>query len=75
MISDRRVTAALNYGLKSVRNPKHADMFPLNVPHRDNLRPRIEPYKEYDCKTSRFYNSSIPTITRLLNLHSLPNTE
>ena len=66
-LSDRRETAALNFGKKSARNPKHADMLPVNAPLRDNLRPRIEPYKEYTCKTSRFYFSSLPTITRLLN--------
>lgn len=70
-LSDRRVTAALNFGKKCVRNLKHADMFPLNAPLRDNLRPRAEPYKEYTCNTSRFYNSSLLTICRLLNQDSL----
>ena len=70
-LSDRRINAALNFGKKCVRNPKHADMFPLNVPPRENLRPRIEPYREYACNTSRFYNSSLPTICRMLNSDSL----
>ena len=50
-------------------------MFPTNEPLRDNLRPRTEPYKEYTCKTSRFYFSSLPTITRLLNIDSLSDVK
>ena len=66
-LSDRRKAAALNFGRKSANNPKHTDMFPLNVAARENLRPRNETYKEYNCKKGRFYDSSLPTICRMLN--------
>ena len=66
-LSVRRETAALTFGRKCVSNPKHADMFPLNVCVRENMRDRDELYKEYQCNTSRFYDSSLPTICRLLN--------
>ena len=65
-LSDRRLAAALKFGEKCTKNPKHSDMFPPNPPGRD-LRTQRVSYKEYFCRTDRLYNSSIPTITRLLN--------
>ena len=65
-LSDRRLAAAVKFGEKCTKNPKHSDMFPRNQPGRD-LRTERVPYKEYFCRTDRFYNSSIPAITRLLN--------
>ena len=65
-LSDRRIAAAIKFGEKCVKNPKHSDMFPKNQPGR-NLRAQRMPYKEYFCRTERMYKSSIPTITRLLN--------
>ena len=65
-LSDRRVAAAIKFGEKCVKNPKHSDMFPKNQPGR-NLRAQRMPYKEYFCRTERLYKSSIPAITRLLN--------
>ena len=65
-LSERRKAAAIKFGEKCVKNPKHADMFPKNSPGRHLRTPRL-PYKEYFCRTERLYESSIPTITRLLN--------
>ena len=66
-LSDRRLTAALKFGQDCVRNPKHADMFPLNLCQRENMRDSTKPYQEYTCLNSRFYDSSLPTICRMLN--------
>ena len=65
-LRDRRLAAAVKFGEKCTMNPKHSDMFPRNQPGRD-LRTERVPYKEYFCRTDRFYNSSIPAIKRLLN--------
>ena len=62
---DRRNKAALNFGEKCTKNNRHYDMFPINESDRPN---RIrKPFKEYFCRTDRFYNSSLPTITRMMN--------
>ena len=66
-LSDRRIAAAIRFGEKCVSNPRHNDMFPLNLPVRGDARQSAKPYKEYFCRTDRFYSSSIPTIARLLN--------
>ena len=66
-LSDRRLVAAIKFGEKCTLNPKHSDMFPRNLPGRELRTPRV-PFKEYFCRTDRLYNSSIPAITRLLNL-------
>ena len=64
---DRRLTAAIKFGEKCVGNPKHADMFPRSKVGRENIRGERKPFEEYFCRTGRYYKSSIPTITRLLN--------
>ena len=66
-LSDRRIAAAIRFGEKCVSNPRHNDMFPLNLPVRGIARQSSKPYKEYFCRMDRFYSSSIPTIARLLN--------
>ena len=66
-LSDRRISAAIRFGEKCVNNPRHNDMFPVNIPLRGEARKSWKPYKEYFCRTERFYASSIPTIARLLN--------
>ena len=66
-LSDRRTIAAIKFGEKCVKNPKHTDMFPVNHSGREDIRGHRKPFKEYFCRTGRFYDSSIPTITRLLN--------
>ena len=66
-LEDRRIQAAIKFGQKCLTNPKHMDMFPRNVSIHNEGRRSRKPYKEYFCRTNRFYRSSIPTITRLLN--------
>ena len=65
-LSDRRILAATKFGEKCVNNAKHYDMFPKKHSVRYSLRTR-KPYEEYFCHTDRFYQSSLPAITRLLN--------
>ena len=35
-LSDRRVAAAIKFGKKCIKNPKHADMFPKNQPGKES---------------------------------------
>ena len=70
-LSERRIAAALKFGEKCITNDRHRDMFPRNIPSR-NIR-RSKPFKEFNCKSDRFYSSSIPTIARLLNEKHLKN--
>ena len=65
-LSDRRLNAALKFGEKCVASLRHRDMFPRNQPGTDKRR-APKPFKEYFCRTDRFYSSSLPTIVRLLN--------
>ena len=65
-LSDRRLNAALKFGEKCVASLRHRDMFPRNQSGTDKRR-APKPFKEYFCRTDRFYSSSLPTIVRLLN--------
>ena len=65
-LETRRENLCLSFAEMCTRNPKHQAMFPPNPNYRSNMRnPR--PYKEYHCNTSRYFNSSIPYLARLLN--------
>ena len=67
-LADRRQEAAIRFGEKCLVNPRHADMFIRNdAVQEDVSRRNRKPLKEYFCRTERFFKSSIPTITRLLN--------
>ena len=62
----RRDTINLNFAKKCVQNPRHSHMFPPNPNPRPNLRnPKY--FMEHGCHTSRFFNSAIPSMARLLN--------
>ena len=65
-LDTRRENLCLTFAKKCVDNPKHKLMFPPNNIARTNMR-NPKPYLEPQCTTSRYYNSSIPYMTRLLN--------
>ena len=71
-LDTRRVELAYNFALKSSKkSPRHSAMFPLNPTYRSNTR-NLKPFMEYQCHTSRYYNSPIPSLARLLNKRHKP---
>ena len=62
----RRTNLSYNFAAKCVKSSKHKSMFPPNPTYRPNMRNR-KPYKEHSCNTSRYFNSPIPYLSRLLN--------
>ena len=65
-LDSRRTEISLSFAQKCVKSSKHRSMFPLNPVLRPNMRNAkwyLEPY----CTTSRYFNSPIPYLTRLLN--------
>ena len=65
-LCERRKDICLKFAKKCLKSEQHSDMFPLLDSNRPVTRQNIV-YKEYQCKTSRYYNSAIPYLTRLLN--------
>ena len=66
-----REEVCLKWALKAQRDPKHSHLFPLsesivNTRHKNK-------FKEYFCRTSKYYNSSVPYMTRALNKHNAEN--
>ena len=66
-IDTLREKACLKWALKARANPKHSHLFPLtsssvNTRHR---KKHIESF----CSSSKFYNSAVPYMTRMLNNH------
>ena len=64
-IDDLRSEACLKWAIKAQANPQHTDLFPRNpnlVETRQN-----EEFKEYFCRSAKFYNSAVPAMVRALN--------
>ena len=62
----RRLQLCIKFAIKCTKSPKHSTMFPHNPNYRSNTR-NPKPFMEYQCLTSRYYNSPIPYLARLLN--------
>ena len=65
-LDTRRTGLCLNFALKCSVSTKHKSMFPTNPNIRQNMR-NPKPFKEHLCNTSRYYNSPIPYLARILN--------
>ena len=65
-LEKRRADLCRNFAEKCAKSTRHASMFPKNNQPRVNMR-RPKLYEEFNCNTSRYYNSSIPYMARLLN--------
>ena len=65
-LDSRRTSLCHSFALKSSQSQRHKSMFPANPNCRANMR-NPKPFKEYLCNTSRYYNSAIPYLARLLN--------
>ena len=73
-LDSRRLELAYKFAVKCSKSPKHAHMFPVNPKPRitsRNPKPYIEPF----CHSSRYYNSPIPALSRLLNKRSTKNSQ
>ena len=65
-LSQRREDLTHNFALQTVARDTHNDMFPLSENKNINTRNKSI-YSEFICKTTRYYNSAIPYMTRFLN--------
>ena len=63
--------ASLKWAIKAQNDPKHSHLLPLSE-RTVNTRHRKK-FTEYFCRTSKVYNSSIPSMTRALNKHHSEN--
>ena len=66
-----REEACLRWALRAKENPLHSDIFPLNS-SEVNTRYRSK-FRKYLCYSSKYYNSVIPYMTRILNQHYSQN--
>ena len=65
-LDTRRTTLCLNFALRCSKSKKHMSMFPKNPSYRENMR-KARPFKERQCSSSRYFNSPLPYLIRLLN--------
>ena len=63
-LSDRRTKLTLKFAQKCIKNPKTADMFPLNETRSTRTK---EKYKVIHAYTERLKNSALPQMARQLN--------
>ena len=62
----RRLNLSYNFALKCTKSIQHKVMFPPNPSSREGSREHKK-FKEFHCKTSKYFNSAIPSLARLLN--------
>ena len=60
-----REESCLKWAIKAQNDPKHSHLFPLSQ-CEVNTRHRKK-FTKYFCRTSKYYNSSVPHMTRALN--------
>ena len=65
-LDSRRIELCYRFALKCTKSSKHQWMLPPNPFVRNSSR-TPKPYHEFFCRTSRYYNSAIPFMARLLN--------
>ena len=65
-LDTRRTDLCHKFALKCVKSARHSAMFPKTQNNYVNTR-GCKPYFEHSCKTSRYFNSPIPYLARLLN--------
>ena len=68
-LDTRREDLSFRFALKCTKSHRHNSMFPPNPNYRPNMR-NPKPFLEYQCHTSRYFNSAIPALSRLLNCRS-----
>ena len=66
-LEKRQNDICLKFGLKATKSKNHSKWFKPNQCGKLNLRKKLPKYKTPFCRTKRFYNSSIPYLTRIVN--------
>ena len=64
-LSTRRLELCERFAVKTATKSRHSDLFKL-VKDGDH-HTRSKRYREHNCKKSRFFNSPLPFLTRVLN--------
>ena len=62
-----RKDISLKWAIKAQLNPKHTDLFPLRQTEVNTRNRYI--FREYFCRSTKYYNSAVPWMTRALNEH------
>ena len=73
-LDTRRENISLRFAIKCTQSDRHSSMFPKNPNFRPNTR-HPKPFLEPWCSTSRYFNSTIPALTRLLNENSVNSNQ
>ena len=60
-----RETASLKWAIKAQQDPKNSNLF---KPNTNNTRQKLR-FMEPLCRTTKYYKSAIPSMTRALNQH------
>ena len=75
-LDSRRENLSHKFALKCSQSHQHKYIFPPNPNFRPNMR-NPKPFLEHQCRSSRYFNSPVPSLARLLNRRSamaLPKT-
>ena len=68
-LDSRRENLSHKFALKCSQSHQHKYIFPPNPNFRPNMR-NPKPFLEHQCRSSRYFNSPVPSLARLLNRRS-----
>ena len=66
-LHDRREKRCLTFGLRSLKHPKHKQMFPYNTSDQKTRKPGT--FKVNFARTSTYQKSAVPYMQNMLNRH------
>ena len=66
MLSTRRLNHCKTFANKCLNHPRHSDLFQVNPRYSSHSRTKNK-FLEPKCRTTRYYKSAIPFLTRILN--------
>ena len=73
-LSFRRTDLCIRFAQKTSQDPRHADLFVKNT-DQGYTRQEKPLYRDYQCRTGRFFKSPLCYLTRLLNLYPAKDDE
>jgi hypothetical protein len=73
-LSFRRTDLCIRFAQKTSQDPRHVDLF-VRSTNQFDTRQEKPPYRDYQCRTGRFFKSPLCYLTRLLNMYPAKDNE
>ena len=66
-LQNRRLELCQRFAAKTAKQGRHTELFQIEKGGVHNTRSNSNKFREHNCRKTRFYNSPLPYLTRILN--------